>query len=168
MDLTIRDATSADAPLLHRFVVELAIYEREPDKVLATVEDFRSQLELARPPFESVIAELENVPVGFALYFHNYSTWRGRRGLYLEDLYVTPEARGHGVGAALLRHCAKKAIERGCARFEWAVLDWNEPAIGFYEKLGAAPLKEWTVYRLAGEALERLGGEEPRGDRRGA
>ncbi len=156
MALRIRPAVPADAELIRRFVHELATYEREPDAVVATVEGLREQLAAKTPPFECVIAEDDGEPVGFALYFHNYSTWRGRRGLYLEDLYVTPAARGRGFGEALLAHCARIAVERGCARFEWAVLDWNAPAIGFYEKLGAIPMKEWTVFRMSGDALARI------------
>lgn len=154
--IRIRKALPEDARLIHRFVSELAAYEREPDAVEATPADYRRQLASQRPPFECVIAELAKEPVGFALFFHNYSTWKGRPGLYLEDLYVTPSARGHGVGEALLRHCAQLARKRGCARFEWAVLDWNEPAIGFYRALGATPLDEWTIFRTTGRALERL------------
>lgn len=156
MTLVLRFARPDDAATIHRFVVELATYEREPDAVVATVEDFRAQLAQSPPPFQALIAEFDGTPAGFALFFSNYSTWRGRPGLYLEDLYVTPALRGKGIGEALLARCAAIAVERGCARFEWAVLDWNRPAIGFYEKLGAKPLSEWTVYRLADDALSAL------------
>ncbi len=156
---SIRPATSADAELILRFIRELATYEREPDAVEVTAATLAAQLEAPRPPFECVIAQDERGdPQGFALFFHNYSTWRGRAGLYLEDLYVTPAARGRGIGRALLQHLAQLAVARGCARFEWAVLDWNAPAIGFYESLGAVALREWTVYRLAGDALAGLAG----------
>jgi GNAT superfamily N-acetyltransferase len=109
-----------------------------------------------RPPFECLIGELDGAPAGFALFFQNYSTWTGKPGIYLEDLFVRPEARGRGLGKALLVHLAGIACERGCGRFEWAVLDWNRPAIEFYESLRAKPMAEWTVYRLAGDALRRL------------
>ncbi|MBX7082538.1 MAG: GNAT family N-acetyltransferase [Nannocystaceae bacterium] len=152
----IRPATPDDAATIVALIRELAVYEREPDAVELTVPQLREQLAASTPPFECVLAEHDGDPVGFALFFHNYSTWRGRPGLYLEDLYVTPAARGAGVGKALLQHLAQLAVQRGCARFEWAVLDWNEPAIGFYRRLGAEPLDAWTVYRLSGEALARL------------
>lgn len=154
--LTIRPATPDDAALIHRFVSELALYEREPQSVTATPDDYRRQMAEARPPFECFIAEWDGEAAGFALCFHNYSTWKGKKGLYLEDLYVTPIMRGKGIGEALLRHLAKIALERDCARFEWAVLDWNTPAIGFYEKLGAKPMSEWTVFRVDGDALKAL------------
>lgn len=154
--LEIRPATPADAALIHRFVSELALYEREPQSVTATPEDYRRQLSEKNPPFECLIATWDGEAAGFALFFHNYSTWKGKRGLYLEDLYVTPVMRGKGIGEELLRHLAKLALDRDCARFEWAVLDWNTPAIGFYEKLGAKPMSEWTVFRIAGDQLKAL------------
>ncbi len=150
---SIRTATTEDAATILRFIRELAVYEREPDAVEVTLDTLREQLASPRPPFECVIAELAAEPVGFALFFANYSTWRGRAGLYLEDLYVTPEARGAGVGKALLRHLAALAVARGCVRMEWSVLDWNAPAIGFYDSIGAAPMSQWTVYRLADAEL---------------
>ena len=150
--MQIRFATPDDAETIHRFVCELAEYEREPDAVEATPETFRAQL---GRDFECLVAETDRA-VGFALFFHNYSTWRGRRGLYLEDLYVTPAARGLGIGRALLARLGVIARERDCARMEWAVLDWNEPAIGFYRALGAAPQDEWSTWRLTGEALAKL------------
>jgi ribosomal protein S18 acetylase RimI-like enzyme len=155
MRIAIRDAVPADAPLMLRFVRELAAYERSEDKVVATEADLAAALGSSPPQMEAVIAE-GDAPLGFALFFHNYSTWTGFRGLYLEDLYVTPEARGSGVGRALLAHVAAIAVARGCARFEWSVLDWNAPAIGFYRSLGAQPMDEWTVYRLEGGALAAL------------
>ncbi len=154
--MTIRFATPDDAGTIHRFICELAEYEREPDAVEVTPDTLRAQLARDEPPFECLIAQDGADAVGFALFFHNYSTWRGRRGLYLEDLYVTPAARGHGHGRALLARLGELARERGCARMEWSVLDWNAPAIGFYETLGAVPLDEWTVWRLTGEALAAL------------
>ena len=153
----IRPATPADVPTVLRFVRELAAFEREPDAVAATEADLHTALFGPRPAAEAVIAGTPD-PVGFALFFHNFSTWTGRRGLYLEDLYVTPAARGQGVGAALLRHLAGIALDRGCARFEWSVLDWNETAIGFYRALGAVGMDAWTVQRVEGAALARLAG----------
>jgi len=146
--MQIRFATPADAETIHRFVCELAAYEREPDAVEATPASLRAQLGSERPPFECLICEDAGAAVGFALFFHNYSTWRGRRGLYLEDLYVTPAARGRGYGRSLLSRLMELARERGCARMEWSVLDWNAPAIGFYETLGARPLDGWSTWRL--------------------
>lgn len=154
--LSIRRAEPRDAELLHRFVVELAIYEREPDAVKTSPERLRAQLESEAPPFESWLAEWDGEPAGFALFFHTYSTWRGRRGLWLEDLYVRPEHRGRGIGRALLTRLGALARERDCARIEWSVLDWNAPAIAFYERLGARPMDEWTTYRITDDALRRL------------
>ncbi|MFG0315891.1 MAG: GNAT family N-acetyltransferase [Planctomycetota bacterium JB042] len=154
--LTLRPAVPADAETLERFVRELAEYEREPDAVVTDAAAIRAQLEADRPPFEAMVAELDGTPVGFALWFRNYSTWLGRPGLYLEDLYVTPAARGKGVGKALLKRLARIAVDSGCGRFEWSVLDWNTPAIEFYRALGAEPMDGWTVHRVTGEALSRL------------
>jgi GNAT superfamily N-acetyltransferase len=156
MTLAIRPAVPADATIILRFVRELAAYEREPDAVEATEPMIAEALFGATPGAEAVIAEIAGTPVGFALFFHNFSTWTGKRGLYLEDLYVTPAARGSGAGKALLRHLARIAIERGCARFEWSVLDWNTPAIDFYRAMGAVAMEEWTVQRVSGDALRRL------------
>ena len=153
----IRPATPADVPTILRFVRELAAFEREPDAVEATQADLEDALFGAHPAAEAVIAE-DNEPLGFALFFHNFSTWTGRRGLYLEDLYVTPAARGRGVGKALLTHLAGVALDRGCARFEWSVLDWNADAIAFYRSVGAIGMDEWTIQRLSGEPLARLAG----------
>jgi GNAT superfamily N-acetyltransferase len=152
----IRTATRADVPTILRFVQELAAFEREPDAVEATESMLADALFGPRPAAEAVIAEEAGEALGFALFFHNFSTWKGRRGLYLEDLYVTPAARGKGVGGALLRHLAAIAVERGCARFEWAVLDWNADAIAVYRRIGAVGLEEWTVQRVEGEALRRM------------
>lgn len=156
MTVTIRAATPADAPTILRFVRELATYEREPDAVKATEADFEKMLFGPRPYAEAVIAEDAVTPLGFALFFHNFSTWEGKPGVYLEDLYVTPDARGKGVGKRLLAHLATVAVERGCARLEWSVLDWNAPAISFYRSLGAVSMDEWTVNRVTGDALEKL------------
>ena len=159
MALTIRFAGRDDAETILAFIRELAAYEREPQAVATSAATLALQLGSPRPPFECLLAEEGGAAQGFALYFHNYSTWRGRPGLYLEDLYVRPEHRRRGVGLALLRELARLARERGCARMEWAVLDWNQPAIDFYLKLGAVPLAEWTTFRLDGEPLRRLAEE---------
>lgn len=154
----VRPAAPADVSTILRFVRDLAAFEREPDAVEATEAMLAEALFGAMPAGEAVIAEAGGEALGFALFFHNFSTWTGRRGVYLEDLYVTPAARGRGVGGALLRHLAGIAVERGCARFEWSVLDWNADAIAFYRKVGAVGLEDWTVQRVSGEALQRLAG----------
>ncbi len=159
MPLAIRPATPADIPTVLQFIRDLAAYERRSHEVVATEQLVHDSLFGAWPAAEVLIAEDEGEAVGFALFFHNYSTFLARRGLYLEDLFVRPEHRGRGVGRALLARLAALAVERGCGRFDWSVLDWNESAIRFYESLGAVPLSEWTTYRLTGEALERLAGE---------
>jgi len=156
----VRAATPADVATILRFIRELAAYEREPDAVEATESSLALALFGERPAAEAVIAQDGGEPVGFALFFHNFSTWTGRRGLYLEDLYVTPQARGQGAGRALLAHLAALALDRGCARFEWSVLDWNTPAIDFYRKIGAVPMEEWTIQRVTGDALVRLAGRD--------
>ena len=140
------------------FIKGLAQYEGLPHEVVATEEDLVESLFGPHAITEAVIAYMATEPVGFAVFFHNYSTFVGRPGLYLEDLFVLPEWRGRGVGRSLLRYVANVAVTRNCGRMEWSVLDWNEPAIRFYRALGARPMDEWTVYRLTGEALERLGG----------
>lgn len=155
MTVSIRFARRADVPIILRFVRELAAFEREPDAVEAT-ETMLERALFEQGAAEAVIAERGGDPVGFALFFHNFSTWTGRKGLYLEDLYVTPEARGSGVGRALLRHLAALAIARECARFEWAVLDWNQPAIDFYTAQGATIQAGWRIERVTGKALARL------------
>lgn len=157
MTLRIRAARPGDAGTIHQFIRGLAEYEREPDAVDVTPEELAQQLALPHPPFECLLAERDNHAVGFALFFMNYSTWRGRPGLYLEDLFVPQKHRGDGVGRALLERLARITTERGGARMEWSVLDWNEPAIRFYERLGATPLGEWTAWRLTGDALTNLG-----------
>ena len=154
----VRPATHADVPTILRFIRELAAYEREPDAVEATEVSLSLALFGERPAAEAVIVEGGGEAVGFALFFHNFSTWTGKRGLYLEDLYVTPGARGQGAGRALLAHLAGLALDRGCARFEWSVLDWNTPAIQFYRKIGATPMEEWTIQRVTGDALVTLAG----------
>jgi len=152
----IRPATPADVATILGFVRDLAAFEREPDAVDATEPILAAALFGDAPAAEAVIAEAAGEAVGFALFFHNFSTWTGRRGLYLEDLYVTPAARGQGVGKALLRHLAALAVARDCARFEWSVLDWNADAIAFYRSVGAVGMDGWTVQRLSGDALRRL------------
>jgi len=155
----IRFATPKDVPQILAFVRELAEFEREPDAVVATAPMLEAALFGARPAAEAVIAERgDGSPLGFALFFQNFSTWTGLPGMYLEDLYVTPAARGAGVGKALLRHLADIAVARGYGRFEWSVLDWNQPAIDFYRAMGATGMDEWTVQRVTGEALLALAG----------
>ena len=149
----IRFATPDDVGTVLRFVRELAEYERELDKVVATEPMLHEALFSSPPAAEALIAEVDGEPVGLALFFHNFSTWTGWRGLYLEDLYVTPEARGSGVGKALLKRLAQIAVERGCQRFEWAVLDWNTPAQDFYKAMGASIMDDWRICRMSGDAL---------------
>ena len=161
--LTLRPGRADDAPLVLALVRELAEYERAPEACHATEAALRDTLFGAAPQAEVVVAEWDGAPAGFALFFHNYSTWEARRGLYLEDLFVRPAFRGRGVGRALLEHLARVAVARGCGRFEWSVLDWNEPAIGFYRALGARPMNEWTVMRVDGDALRTLAGGAPPG-----
>jgi GNAT superfamily N-acetyltransferase len=152
----IEPAREQDAPLILRLIKGLADYEKLADEVRATEDGLRASLFGPKPDAEVVIAYADAEPVGFALFFQNYSTFLGRRGLYLEDLFVLPEWRGRGAGRALLTHLARLAVERGCGRLEWAVLDWNEPAIGFYKSLGAQPMHEWTIFRVTGESLRLL------------
>jgi GNAT superfamily N-acetyltransferase len=154
--LRIERATPRDVPLILRLIKALAEYERMTDDVVATEDGLRETLFGARPSAEVVLAYAGNEPAGFALFFQNYSTFLGKPGLYLEDLFIVPEYRGHGYGKALLMHLATLAVERGCGRFEWSVLDWNEPAIGFYKKLGAQPMHDWTIFRVTGDALQNL------------
>ena len=155
-EVRVRAASEEDVPLILSFINELAEYERLSHEVVATEEALRQHLFGERPVAEVVIAEDGGEPAGFALFFHSFSTFLGRPGIYLEDLYVRPEFRGVGIGRALLVRLARLAKERGCGRLEWSVLDWNEPAIGFYRDLGASPVGGWTVYRVTGEALEGL------------
>jgi GNAT superfamily N-acetyltransferase len=157
-EITIRSATRSDLPRILAFIRELAVYEHLEHEVVASEAQVGAALFGPSPYAEVVFACLDGTPVGFALFFHNFSTFLGRPGIYLEDLYVRPEARGLGIGKRLLAWLARTALERGCARLDWAVLDWNEPSIGFYRSLGAVALDEWITYRLAGDALERLAG----------
>lgn len=153
-NLEIRKATSADAALILKFVTDLAIYEKAEHEVLATEVDIRNSLFCESSTAQALVCEREGEPIGFAVYFFNYSTWLGKNGLFLEDLYVSPTSRGTGAGKALLKHLAQFAIANDCGRFEWNVLDWNEPAIKFYQSIGARPQSEWVGYRLAGVALK--------------
>ena len=152
----IRPATPDDAQTIHDFIVGLAVYEKEPDAVDATPASIRVQLEADRAPFECLIGEADGVPVGFALFFESYSTWTGKAGIYLEDLFVDPERRGEGYGAGLLAELAKIAVDRGHARLDWQVLDWNTPSIEFYESLGAEIRRDWLPCRLSGDALTAM------------
>lgn len=157
-DVRIEPATVRDVPVLLRMIKALAEYERMSDQVVATEEGLRKSLFGERPVVEAAIASVGAEAVGFALWFQNYSTFLGRPGIYLEDLFVVPAWRGRGIGRALLTHLARVAVSRGCRRLEWSVLDWNEPTIAFYRSLGAQPMDQWTVYRLTGDALSRLAG----------
>ena len=156
MTLVVRPARPDDAATIHRLIAGLAEYEHEPDAVEVTPEVLRAQMEGPQPPFECLLAEVDGTPVGFALFFQNYSTWRGRPGLWLEDIFVVPEQRRSGAGRALLGRLAALAVERGCARLDFAVLHWNTPAIAFYEALGAQGLDEWRLFRLTDAALHAL------------
>jgi GNAT superfamily N-acetyltransferase len=154
LTLHIRPATPADAELILGFITELAIYEKAEHEVVASVDDIRRSLQDPEGYARALICSLDDEPVGFALYFLSYSTWLGRKGIYLEDLYVSSKHRGVGAGKALLKHLAQIAQDSGCGRLEWSVLDWNEPAIKFYESIGAAAQPEWIRYRLAGDSLK--------------
>jgi GNAT superfamily N-acetyltransferase len=156
----IRPACSEDVPVILQLIRDLATYERAPDEVTATEEQLVDVLFGERPAAEVLLAFERESPVGFAVYFYNFSTWLGRPGLYLEDLFVKPEKRGKGYGRALLVELAKIARARGCGRMEWAVLDWNEPAIKFYRALGAQPMHEWTVFRLTRDEIASLASSE--------
>ena len=154
--LFIRQATEHDVPLLLDFIRAIAEYEKRLLEVVATEKSIRESLFGKQSTAEGLIAEHENEPVAFAVYFHNFSTFMGRRGLYLEDLFVKPEFRRQGIGKKLLVHLAKIAVDRGCRRFEWSALDWNEPAIRFYEELGAQKMEQYRLFRITGTALEQL------------
>jgi GNAT superfamily N-acetyltransferase len=156
--VTIRPAAAHEMPLVLAFIRELAEYEHLEDQVVASEADLSQALSGPRPYAEIVFGCLDDVAVGFALFFHNFSTFNGRHGIYLEDLYVRPEARGLGIGRRLLTWLAATAISRGCGRLEWAVLNWNEPSIQFYRKLGAVAMDQWDIYRVTGPALDRLAG----------
>lgn len=153
---TVRFATADDAEVILRFIRGLAEYEREPDAVKATAAGLRAQMESASPPFECLIADDGNTPIGFALFYRSYSTWLGQPALFLEDFFVEKKYRGRGAGFALIKRLAEIARERGYSRLEWRVLDWNQPAHRFYRSIGAFPIDEWTVWRIEGDALDRL------------
>jgi GNAT superfamily N-acetyltransferase len=159
--LSIRPATQQDARLILEFIRDLAEYERAPEAAMATEADLLRDGFGPNPKFHCVIAEWEGAPAGFAFYFYNYSTWQGRPGLYLEDLFVRPQYRGKSIGKALLVHLAQVAVRENCGRFQWQVLDWNTPAIQFYESLGAKKLTEWLTMRLEGEDIEKLAQQSP-------
>lgn len=166
MSFEIREATPADVSAIHQLVIDLAIYEKEPDAVDATIEDLHAALfsdsksNVGKPSAYAHVATVDGEVVGFAMWFLNFSTWLGKHGLYLEDLYVKPEHRGSGIGKGLLKHLAQICVERGYGRFEWWVLDWNKPSIDFYEAHGAIAMDEWTVYRLTGDALKDMANKE--------
>ena len=153
---SIRRATIADAQQIMDFIVELAVYEKARAEVTTSVEEISRTLFGPDAKAHCLLCSIGGKPVGYAVYFYNYSTWLGKNGIYLEDVYVTPAARGKGAGKALLKHIARIAVAENCGRFEWSVLDWNTPAIEFYEALGARPRSEWTIYRLTGSALQDL------------
>lgn len=154
MSLVIRDALPEDAATILRFIRELAAYERAEDAVEATEDSIRASIFGPDAVTHALICEIHGRPAGFAVWFYNYSTWQAKNGLYLEDLYVTPEFRGSGAGKQILKRLAALAVEKGCGRFEWSVIDWNEPAIRLYKSIGAEPQSEWVRYRLTGQALQ--------------
>src|SRR6266571_877753 len=160
-DIQITEATERDAPVILDLIRQLAEYERLADKVTATEDQLRKTLFGARPAAEVLLAAVDGKTVGFAVFFATYSTFLAKPGLYLEDLFVKPHARGRGIGTTLLARLAQLAVERDCGRVEWTVLDWNEPSIGFYKSLGAIPMQGWVAYRLTGEPLARLAGKRP-------
>ena len=154
--MDIRIATADDAELILALIIELAIYEKAEHEVVTTAEEIRESIFGSNSKTSALIAEVDNKPVAYAIYFYNYSTWLGKNGIYLEDIYVFPEYRQQGIGKALLQRVAKIAVNENCGRVEWAVLDWNTPAIEFYESLGAKSQDEWTVYRLSGDELKNF------------
>lgn len=163
MNIRIRPAHENDSPLILRFINELAAYEKAGDKVAATVDSVAASLFGEGTPARALICEVDGVAAGFAVYFFNYSTWQARKGLYLEDLYVSPDVRGCGAGKRMLQYLAAIAVENGCGRFEWSVLDWNQPAIDFYLSIGAKPQDEWVRYRMEGGALRDFAAGAPSG-----
>ncbi len=165
--LNIRPATPEDIPLILQFIRDLAEYEREPQAAVATEDDLLRDGWGPQPRFRCLIAEWADEPAGFAFFFYNYSTWQGRPGLYLEDLFVRPAYRGKGIGKAMLVYLAQVAVRENCGRFQWQVLDWNTPAIDFYKALGAEVMTEWLTMRVTGEALERLAKTQLAADQRG-
>jgi len=156
--IDIRKATIEDAELILGFIKELAVYEKMENDVVATVDGLRASLLSEGASAKALIVSLDGKPIGYAVFFYNYSTWLGKNGLYLEDLYITRKHRGYGAGKSVLRYLAKLAVEKGCGRFEWSVLDWNQPAIDFYRSIHAKPQNDWVLYRLDGEALSDFAG----------
>lgn len=156
MPLKIRNATLQDSKTIFNFIIELAIYEKAPNEVKTTVSEIEESLFSSNATAYALICEEEGIAIGYAVYFYNYSTWLGKNGIYLEDLYVNESKRGRGAGKAMIKYLAKKAISENCGRFEWACLDWNTPSRDFYESLGAVALNEWVGYRLEGETLEKF------------
>lgn len=152
-EIVIREAIKEDSALILGFVKDLARFEKAEEEVIATVSDIQESIFGDQSTAKAIIGEMNGEPIGFAVYFYNYSTWLGRNGLYLEDLYISPQNRSLGAGKAMLKYLARKAVFHNCGRFEWSVLDWNEPAIQFYESIGARPKSEWVGYQLAGQAL---------------
>jgi len=155
-NITIREATKKDSNIILGFIKELAKYEKAENEVIATESSIANSLFNSGSSTKAIICEKNGIPIGFAVYFFNYSTWLGRHGLYLEDLYVSATERGSGAGKSLLKYLAQLAVSKGCGRFEWSVIDWNQPAIKFYDSLGAKPQNEWITYRLSGEELRNL------------
>ena len=154
--MNIRKATAEDAEIIFALIIELAIYEKAEHEVLTTVEEIRETMFGVDSKTSALIAEVDNKAVAYAVYFYNYSTWLGKNGIYLEDIYVSPDYRHNGIGKALLKRIANIAVTNNCGRVEWSVLDWNTPAIDFYKSLGATPQDEWTVYRLTGDELKNF------------
>ena len=158
-DIILRDAVPSDAATILHFITELAVYEKEPDAVKTDEQAILNTLFSDGATAHSVICLEGDTPIGFAVYFYNYSTWLGKNGLYLEDLYVSPDSRGKGAGKLIMQHLARRALAKDCGRFEWVVLDWNQPAIDFYNSMGAEPQNEWIIYRLTGQALIDFAGK---------
>ena len=158
--LIIRPAELTDVPTIMQFIIDLAVYEKAVEEVVSNEEHIIKALFCEQARAFGLIAEVDGTAVGFAVYFYNYSTWLGKHGIYLEDLYVTPDSRGLGAGKALLQRLAQLAVENDCHRLEWSVLDWNEPAIQFYKAMGAVAMDEWTVYRLTGKALKQFASDD--------
>lgn len=152
-NISIQEAHIEDAPLILRFIMELATYEQSAHEVKASLSDLETALFSENSTAHAIICYVNDEPVGFGVYFYNFSTWLGKNGLYLEDLYVSPEYRNVGAGKAIIKYLAKLAVKRNCGRFEWCVLDWNQPAIDFYHSIGAKAQDEWTIYRLSGDSL---------------
>lgn len=155
-EITIRQAVVEDAALILNFINELAVYEKMEKDVKASIEDIEKSLFSENATAHALICQMDEIAVGYAIYFYNYSTWLGKNGLYLEDLYISPKYRGCGAGKVVLRYLAQQAVSKDCGRFEWCVLDWNEPAIKFYESIGAKPQNEWVIYRLSGDELQNF------------